>query len=249
VYSIITKKFLKVANLKGKMSNKPKIKVTKNGPYLVSGNIPLKRENSVPNKEGIPEKWESNGDIVSEKNYSLCRCGKSKNKPFCDGSHIKTSFDGTEAANNKKFDEQAEIYDGSELVLKDAINFCSIARFCDLGKRVWNLVEDSDNPASKELATREACNCPSGRLVVYNKETGEKIEPKFDPSISITEDIGAETSGPIWVKGGIPIESANGRGYENRNRVTLCRCGKSKNKPFCDGSHLNVGFIDENRAV
>jgi CDGSH-type Zn-finger protein len=225
---------------------KPKIKVTENGPYLVSGNMPLKRENSVPNKEGIPERWESRGKIASEESYLLCRCGRSKNKPFCDHSHAEAHFDGTETAKNLKFDEQAKTYDGPTLILKDAEDFCSIARFCDLGKRVWYLVEGSDDPADKKLAAEEACNCPSGRLVVYDKKTGKKIEPKFKQEISITEDLGEKTSGPIWVKGGIPIVSANGKKYETRNRVTLCRCGQSRNKPFCDGTHLNIGFIDEN---
>ena len=231
------------------MNNKPKIKITSDGPYIVSGAIPLNRENSIPNEEGIPEKWEGKGKIPTGENYALCRCGKSKNKPFCDGSHLKSHFDGTEVAGHKTFDEQVETYDGPELILKDATNFCSIGRFCDLGDRVWNLVGDSDNPDSKDLAIYEACNCPSGRLVICDKKTGEIIEPKFKPSISITEDVGAQLSGPIWVKGKIPIESADGKEYENRNRVTLCRCGKSKNKPFCNGNHLNVDFIDENRVI
>ncbi|MEO5901562.1 MAG: CDGSH iron-sulfur domain-containing protein [Ilumatobacteraceae bacterium] len=51
-------------------------------------------------------------------------------------------------------------------------------------------------------------------------------------------------AGPIWVRGGIPISSSDGRAYEVRNRVTLCRCGASTNKPFCDASHAPIGFID-----
>ena len=51
-------------------------------------------------------------------------------------------------------------------------------------------------------------------------------------------------SGPIWVRGGITVESADGREYEVRNRVTLCRCGQSSNKPFCDGSHVECSFHD-----
>lgn len=51
--------------------------------------------------------------------------------------------------------------------------------------------------------------------------------------------------GPLWVRGGIPVESSDGATYEVRNRVTLCRCGRSSNKPFCDGTHKGVGFRDE----
>ena len=229
------------------MKNKPKIKVCENGPYSVSGNIPLGRENSVPNAEEIPEKWEQNGNIKTGESYELCRCGKSKNKPFCDGSHVAIGFDGTEVATNEKYDDRAEVFDGPELIMKDDISFCAVARFCDRGERVWNLIKHSDDPDAKEMAIQESCDCPSGRLVVYDKKTSKKLEPKFDPSVSVTEDLAAEVSGPLWVKGGIPIESAAGEKYEVRNRVTLCRCGKSKNKPFCDGTHMEIGFVDENR--
>ena len=87
------------------------------------------------------------------------------------------------------------------------------------------------------MAIQEACDCPSGRLVAWDQD-GKAIEPVFEPSIGLVEDTEAGKMGPIWVRGGIPIESADGAGYEIRNRVTLCRCGKSSNKPFCDSSHL-----------
>jgi len=74
---------------------------------------------------------------------------------------------------------------------------------------------------------------------------GIYIEKKYNPSISITEDKPAGVSGPLWVKGNVEIESSNGKAYEKRNRVTLCRCGKSKNKPFCDGSHIAEGFKED----
>jgi CDGSH-type Zn-finger protein len=51
-------------------------------------------------------------------------------------------------------------------------------------------------------------------------------------------------NGPLWVRGGVSVEAADGFEYEVRNRVTLCRCGQSNNKPFCDGSHWDVGFKD-----
>jgi hypothetical protein len=74
-------------------------------------------------------------------------------------------------------------------------------------------------------------------LVAWEKN-GKVIESDFEPSIGLVEDTQAKKMGPIWVRGGIPVESAAGKPYEVRNRVTLCRCGKSSNKPFCDGSHL-----------
>ena len=53
----------------------------------------------------------------------------------------------------------------------------------------------------------------------------------------MVDDLQKNCEGPLWVRGGIPIESADGTLYEIRNRVTLCRCDKSDNKPLCDGSH------------
>ncbi len=72
---------------------------------------------------------------------------------------------------------------------------------------------------------------------MQDKKTGAVVEPPFEPSIVLIEDPAVGVSGPIWVRGCIPVESATGGTYRVRNRVTLCRCGKSKNKPFCDSSH------------
>ena len=88
----------------------------------------------------------------------------------------------------------------------------------------------------------KVCNCPSGSLVIIDRKTEKPIEPDLKPFISILEDPDKEVGGPIQVKGGIPVESSEGFKYETRNRVTLCRCGKSDNKPFCDGNHITVGF-------
>jgi hypothetical protein len=74
-------------------------------------------------------------------------------------------------------------------------------------------------------------------LVAVDLETGEDIEPVFEPSIGLVEDTARGVSGPLWVRGGIPIVAADGETYEVRNRVTLCRCGRSSNKPYCDGAH------------
>jgi len=219
-----------------------KIIVSKNGPYLVSGNFPMMKEISVDDSDGNPEKWKAGKKITCGKNCALCRCGHSGDKPFCDGTHEKIKFNGTETADNKKYSEQAEETDGPELVLKDAPDFCSSARFCHRAGGTWDLTKNSDNKDFRKTAIQEACDCPSGRLVIYDKKTKKIIEPNFKPSISFLEDTGANCSGPIWVKGKIPIESYSGKKYEIRNRVTLCRCGKSKNKPFCDGTHIDAGF-------
>lgn len=229
------------------MKEEEKIIITKNGPYHVCGKLPLAKEISKIGKDGNPAKWEEGKKYPDKSEYFLCRCGNSCNKPFCDGSHVSSNFNGTETASIKKHSEQAENISGPKLNLADAQNFCSSARFCHRAEGTWNLVQKSDDK-SKKIAIEEACNCPSGRLVVLNKRTGKPIEPKFNKSISLIDDEGVKVSGPIWVKGGVKIESSDGTEYETRNRVTLCRCGKSKNKPFCDGTHLDIRFSDENKS-
>lgn len=130
------------------------------------------------------------------------------------------------------------------MILADNEKYCAFARFCDAYGRVWNLVERARTREEKELVRHEAGHCPAGRLVLYEKESGKVYEPPFEPSLGLIEDPGIKVSGPIWVKGGIRIESADGTNYEIRNRVTLCRCGQSMNKPFCDGTHASYHFHD-----
>ena len=225
----------------------PKIKVAKDGPYLISGNIPLTREVIVADKEGTPEKWKQEKKLESHENCALCRCGASKNKPFCDGTHVKIKFDGTEnASSGEKYLDNAEEIDGPNLILQDNAQFCVGAGFCHRAGDVWNLTQQSGNSTARKIAIEEACNCPSGRLVVLDKKTKKPIETVFKPSIAMIEHPNHLVSGPLWVRGGISIESSEGNSYEKRNRVTLCRCGKSNNKPFCDGTHIDVNFKDEN---
>jgi len=79
---------------------------------------------------------------------------------------------------------------------------------------------------------------------LHDKKTGKEIEHKLPPSIGVVEDPALGCSGPLWVRGGVRIESENGTPYEVRNRVTLCRCGASNNMPFCNGSHASIKFTD-----
>ena len=57
---------------------------------------------------------------------------------------------------------------------------------------------------------REAMHCPAGRLVLHDKDTGKEIEEPLEPAIGVVEDPALGCSGPLWVQGGIAIESANG---------------------------------------
>jgi CDGSH-type Zn-finger protein len=187
--------------------------------------------------QGIPDKWLIGEKLQTQETYALCRCGQSKNKPFCDGNHVKVNFDGKEVSDNEPFDTMAKEIDGPTLKLKDAEILCASARFCHRGGDIWQVVPQSDEAWARKNSIENSCDCPSGRLVVIDKRTGKTIEPSLEKSIGLVEDPAIGVDGPIWVRGGIPVYSADGKLYEIRNRVTLCRCGKSTNKPFCDSSH------------
>lgn len=216
---------------------KPRIAVSKNGPYLVSGAVPIKQQAIIADTEGTATKFENKTEYPSKEACALCRCGQSKNKPFCDGTHLKVNFDGTETAQNEEYLEKPDIIEGKNTRLIDVKELCASARFCHREGGIWKLVPQIDKPDAERIACEEASDCPSGRLTMQDKKTGKMLEPNLQQSIVMIEDPGVGVSGPIYVRGKIPVQSADGKTYKVRNRVTLCRCGKSQNKPFCDSSH------------
>jgi CDGSH-type Zn-finger protein len=218
------------------------ITISMNGPYVVTGGVPLAPQTIGVDAEGESVKWVEGTPYPRRDSYALCRCGQSRNKPYCDGSHSKAGFDGTETADRSPYREQAETVDGPAMSLTDAESLCAFGRFCDPNGRVWNMVAGTDDPDVRANFIRQVGDCPAGRLVAWDKQTGKAVEPHLEPSIGLVEDPQRDCSGPIWVRGGITIVGADGIGYEVRNRVTLCRCGQSQNKPFCDGTHAAVQF-------
>lgn len=220
-----------------------RIRIAADGPYMVSGNVPL--EEKIIRESGHGVVFKQGETYPPMESYALCRCGHSKNMPFCDGHHSHVHFDGEETAAREPFMQQAEILEGPGLVLADVEELCAFARFCH-GEHgdSWTLTLHSNDSRLKEEAIETICDCPAGRLVALDKQTGKPIEPVFEPSIVILQDPSRHCSGPLWVRGGIPVESSDGFVYEIRNRVTLCRCGHSDNKPFCDAMHVSAGFTD-----
>lgn len=221
---------------------KGKIKVLKDGPYLVTGSVSLAEDLVVRDPDGEPERWEKGREFPGAASFALCRCGRTKTPPFCDGIHAAAGFDGTETAGGESYDADAEKTAGPGVDLTWSARYCMLARFCHRGGDAWTLTEHSDVPANRDLAVQESRDCPSGALIAWDKKTGRALEPDLDPSIGLVEDRESGLSGPIRVKGGIPVESADGTVYEVRNRVTLCRCGASNRMPFCDGAHLSCAY-------
>jgi CDGSH-type Zn-finger protein/uncharacterized Fe-S cluster protein YjdI len=129
------------------------VNVAYNGPLFVRGRLVI--EDAPADAPGLAFR------------AALCRCGKSRNKPFCDNSHEKEGF--------------------------------------------------SDYGAVGETGTRESDD--GGEL---------NIKPIED--------------GPLMFNGNLTIRNSSGRDAWSGNRVALCRCGESGNKPFCDGTHKKAGF-------
>jgi CDGSH-type Zn-finger protein len=227
-----------------------KIEVTKDGPYVVriaGGELPLITETIVSDEADESIAWEPGERLAAEDGAELCRCGHSGNKPFCDGTHEKIGFDGTETAPHDRYEDGAKLYSGPTMDMDDNPTFCSVARFCDARGKAWSNVKRTDTEEGRDIVGSEAMMCPSGRLRAFDKSSGEPValEPDLEESIGLIEDPTEDCSGPLWVRGGIEVVDAEGQSYEIRNRVTLCRCGESTNKPFCDGMHVNIGWKAE----
>jgi CDGSH-type Zn-finger protein len=224
---------------------KYRITIADNGPYMVYGKPVLVQQFIVPNEKG--EMWwlqEGLSFKMDTEPVALCRCGESRNKPYCDGAHTHVEWDPTLTASEAGLLDGAEVYEGPELSLSDNQKFCAFARFCDAGLRVWNEVGESDNIAHKEATIREANHCIAGRLSAWDNKSATPHEPELEPALGLVEDPKIHASGGLFVSGGIPVSRRDGFTYEIRNRVTLCRCGQSSNKPYCDGTHASFRWKD-----
>ena len=229
-------------------SNTAKIKrivVIKNGPYSVEGDVPLVSKTQVVSEHGEPLTWQKDAVFtVREGEYHLCRCGQSGNKPFCDGTHGLEGFDGTETADLTLTKTRAmEIPRGSHIIVKKDPTLCMQSGFCGLQNAdLDQLVAATKDTKIRGLVMGMVEHCPSGSLTLRIEANGPDIEPDLPEQVAVTTEITSDgpIAGPLWVTGGIPIERSDGEFFETRNRVTLCNCGKSSNKPLCDGTHREI---------
>lgn len=221
------------------------ITIVDGGPLMVKGKPRLVQKFIVPNERGA-NWWLQDGleFAMATDSVALCRCGASAHKPYCDGAHAGHDWDPRLTAPQRGVLEGAEVIEGPTLSLTDNQAYCSFARYCDAGLRVWNEVGESDVPEHREMTVRSANHCIAGRLSAWDNATEEPFEPELEPELGLVEDPKIHASGGIFVSGGIPISRADGFTYEIRNRATLCRCGQSSNKPWCDGTHASFHWQD-----
>ena len=206
------------------------------------GDVPLRRAQITP--EGHGYKWDHVEEIEHDEEYHLCRCGQSANKPFCDGTHAKVGFEGKEVADRTPYLERSQFFGGEKVTLADD-DRCAFARFChgEAGD-AWSqaMYARTDEQAKEAAEVIDAC--PAGRLARTNAEQNALLPVEVEPGITLIEDPQKGCSGGIFVHGNIPLESADGTLYEQRDRYDLCRCGATRNQPFCNAMHVNMGFDD-----
>ena len=172
----------------------------------------------------LPVLSNSAGEALESKPVmALCRCGASKTKPYCDGSHNDIGFDSSPSQDRSK--DEILTYEGKEVTIHYNRLLCSHAAEC--GRRQKAAFDSSRKPwivpdnASKEDIMDVVKACPSGAL-------------RFGLP-------GEEADGPYRVCG-VRLASARLAAGASPDKYVLCRCGASKNKPYCDGSHYDIGW-------
>ena len=216
------------------------IEVTRNGPYIVHGNIPLVRKTQIVSEYGEPLTWRKDDDIETSGDYKLCRCGNSKHKPFCDDTHLKVHFDGTETADTNTSEERQIVSRGMRIVVKRDNSVCIGSGFC--GNRFTKVAQMVNRTGDTQVRAQVIAmieRCPSGSYSYALEEDEPDVEPDLPQQIAVTTEITSDgpIRGPLWVTGQIAVARADGQPFETRNRVTLCCCGLSQIKPLCDGAH------------
>ncbi|RYD54946.1 MAG: hypothetical protein EOP56_17810 [Sphingobacteriales bacterium] len=106
----------------------------------------------------------------------------------------------------------------------------------DPRKRPWVAIEG----ATTEAIMAQVDKCPSGALSYYkNGENEQSSKVDVDTIVEVTPN------GPLMVYGNISIKDKAGNETQKHKVTAFCRCGASNNKPYCDGSHVKIGFKDE----
>jgi CDGSH-type Zn-finger protein/truncated hemoglobin YjbI/ferredoxin len=204
-----------------------------NGPYLVT-NVP-----TLTDWLGV--------SLQPTAQTALCRCGASTIKPWCDGSHAQIGWE--DAKSDQRVPDGLDRYTGLGVTVADNRGTCAHSGFCT--DRVPSVFRTDKEPfvapagGRVDEILRAARDCPSGALSATTDDgdpVGRSDSPR-EPAIEISKD------GPYRVTGSIELLDRDRR-PEPRNdgasleHYSLCRCGKSQNKPFCSGMHWYADFHD-----
>lgn len=209
--------------------NQIAITVTEKGPYLVTGNPPLAMQFIMPDSEGESWYFQEGRHFSTEKEpTALCPLRFIPQQTLLRRLAPQWGRDSAITSGEDRITDEVEITEGQRVTLNDNEKYCVFARFCHPYGGVWDLTAASGDSQSRKLAVREASMCPSARLTAWDNRTGKPYEFIFEPSLGLIEDPAIGASGGLWVRGGIHIQREDGRTFEVRNRVVLCRCGHSR---------------------
>jgi CDGSH-type Zn-finger protein len=204
---------------------KPGITPTPDGPYLV---------------KGLKNFTNQKGSIEIKETMALCRCGGSANKPFCDGTHTKIGFSSVKLEGH--VEDKRENHKGKNITIHDNRGICAHAGRCTDGlASVFRLKEEPwiiPDAASANEIIATIQKCPSGALS-YSVDDVEHSDRDGEPTIFVAPN------GPYLVSGGPDLVNTTRAEGASNEHFTMCRCGGSKNKPFCDGTHWYNKFIDD----
>jgi CDGSH-type Zn-finger protein/truncated hemoglobin YjbI len=211
----------------------PEIKVSLNGPYLVA--------NIADFRNWLGE------ELLLRSQMTLCRCGQSSNKPYCDGTHASTNFSGTK--DRKRVPDKRDAYEGQQIEILDNRGTCAHSAFCtDRLASVFHVGQEPFiTPSGGRLdeIVQAVRVCPSGALsyAIDGVEARNQVDQPRRASIEVSKD------GPYRVTGSVRLvdelgNDVSGAEGSSREHFSLCRCGHSQNKPFCSGMHWSVKFTD-----
>ncbi|MDW4549205.1 CDGSH iron-sulfur domain-containing protein [Defluviimonas sp. D31] len=198
------------------------IEARENGPFVVKRLTRLKGED---------------GAMLETKPVTtLCRCGHSAKKPFCDGSHKRVGFE-SDAEIPAAGRDRLIAYEGEEVTVTYNPRLCSHAAEC--GRIAGNVFNPAEKPwvqpdkGSRNEIESVIAACPSGALALAGPE---HLMPSGRAEIEV------QKNGPYWVLGPELVGASPSGEGASREKYVLCRCGLSGNKPFCDGSHRDKGW-------
>jgi uncharacterized Fe-S cluster protein YjdI len=113
--------------------------------------------------------------------------------------------------------------------------FRELPEVFDPSQRPWINMEGADT----DRIIKQVKRCPTDALTYYmNKEKEQENNPQIT-EVEVLKD------GPVLVKGKLNYKDNKGNSKEIEGVMALCRCGASKTKPFCDGTHHHIGFSDD----
>jgi len=170
----------------------------------------------------------SDGPIDAQPEMALCRCGRSANKPFCDGAHAAAGF--KDDREDDREPDRRNTYEGDPLTIFANVAICAHAGFCPNGAPDKWRPKTADGGYTDDELIPMIRKCPAGSLS-YATDGTEHRNQERAPAVRVAKD------GPYWIEGGVALENADWAEGASREHYTLCRCGASKNKPFCDGAH------------